>query len=175
MLIFQSTRPSRASTSNTKITQKSQSISIHKALAGLDVMLGLSYPHIVISIHKALAGLDYCLLKKSALRSYFNPQGPRGPRPSIFFFRSNFGDFNPQGPRGPRRAPGCFVYRTDYDFNPQGPRGPRPMNQNKTIAATEFQSTRPSRASTLFCPYQSTEAFAFQSTRPSRASTVTQE
>ena len=58
MLIFQSTRPSRASTSNTKITQKSQSISIHKALAGLDVMLGLSYPHIVISIHKALAGLD---------------------------------------------------------------------------------------------------------------------
>ena len=57
------------------------SISIHKALAGLDhhckypVPAGLS-----ISIHKALAGLDQIQLRYPRLRLDFNPQGPRGPR-----------------------------------------------------------------------------------------------
>ena len=34
----------------------------------------------MISIHKALAGLDVLLLIVQYLHFYFNPQGPRGPR-----------------------------------------------------------------------------------------------
>ena len=56
-------------------------ISIHKALAGLDPLSRIVLCSCVISIHKALAGLD------------------RAETPS----RRGGGDFNPQGPRGPRR------------------------------------------------------------------------
>ena len=58
-VIFQSTRPSRASTTARDAFQAMRDISIHKALAGLDsvgdyVIRGVNG----ISIHKALAGLD---------------------------------------------------------------------------------------------------------------------
>ena len=81
-------------------------------------------------------------------------------------------DFNPQGPRGPRRHP---PGSPDHggDFNPQGPRGPRrgedtlrwmrwSISIHKALAGLDetvslwklfleqFQSTRPSRASTFF-------------------------
>ena len=79
--IFQSTRPSRASTVNSSglscincdfnpqgprgprleyslALLDSDMISIHKALAGLDLYLILSHTLLLISIHKALAGLD---------------------------------------------------------------------------------------------------------------------
>ena len=55
---FQSTRPSRASTLMTFFTIMLTEISIHKALAGLD----LKAPGLKMTT------------------TYFNPQGPRGPR-----------------------------------------------------------------------------------------------
>ena len=58
-----------------------EQISIHKALAGLDSER--YYERIMhrISIHKALAGLDgWISAHRSSPCSYFNPQGPRGPR-----------------------------------------------------------------------------------------------
>ena len=80
------------------------------------------------------------------------------------------------------------------DFNPQGPRGPRRAEPPDTAGVQRFQSTRPSRASTLLveggdtCTHISIhKALAgldigwqaigkttrrFQSTRPSRASTL---
>ena len=79
---FQSTRPSRASTSS------------------------LVYSRLVndISIHKALAGLDDMPTSRLMVPEYFNPQGPRGPRhrkgPADGAVLHP--DFNPQGPRGPR-------------------------------------------------------------------------
>ena len=55
---FQSTRPSRASTSvNLKIKPPSD-----------------------ISIHKALTGLDNLHMVAQILEANFNPQGPHGPR-----------------------------------------------------------------------------------------------
>ena len=57
--LFQSTRPSRASTYGF--------FTVHASAA--------------ISIHKALAGLDSICIKDCWHNRYFNPQGPRGPRP----------------------------------------------------------------------------------------------
>ena len=102
--IFQSTRPSRASTVPDAISDGIGLISIHKALAGLDRYVSAKvsgwrnfnpqgprgprrsipdHHHYakVISIHKALAGLDERDRKRRGHEGYFNPQGPRGPRP----------------------------------------------------------------------------------------------
>ena len=56
--IFQSTRPSRASTDSGQEIPIYYWISIHKALAGLDTKAGIEKLYTKISIHKALAGLD---------------------------------------------------------------------------------------------------------------------
>ena len=56
---FQSTRPSRASTDRVGETARRKLISIHKALAGLDLCSpAFQAVDKTISIHKALAGLD---------------------------------------------------------------------------------------------------------------------
>ena len=124
--LFQSTRPSRASTAR-------------------DVAFKLFTVN--ISIHKALAGLDITPTNTASSPEYFNPQGPRGPRPLTDAVDYLPVDFNPQGPRGPRRKVlppfNCIInisihkalagldsMRTTYtgfvgNFNPQGPRGPR--------------------------------------------------
>ena len=101
---------------------------------------------------------------------YFNPQGPRGPRPGVLchkpiinefqstrpsrastlfviFLYPYWLNFNPQGPRGPRHRRSLFRFYL-ADFNPQGPRGPRPFMQVWNAEGYGFQSTRPSRAST---------------------------
>ena len=55
-------------------------ISIHKALTGLD-SAGVATPKCFnISIHKALTGLDFVRHILRFQVSYFNPQGPHGPR-----------------------------------------------------------------------------------------------
>ena len=79
---FQSTRPSRASTDHAYRVVDVTKISIHKALAGLDS--SKRRPEVVpeISIHKALAGLDFIAVLPEPIIQNFNPQGPRGPRPS---------------------------------------------------------------------------------------------
>ena len=102
--IFQSTRPSRASTlgwfpflvqilyfnpqgpRGPRRNCFSHSpywfmISIHKALAGLDgTWTGIRCGK-RISIHKSLAGLDVKQVIRCQVCTDFNPQGPRGPRP----------------------------------------------------------------------------------------------
>ena len=55
---FQSTRPSRASTMPAGQGVSVRIISIHKALAGLDMIIPSLIVVPTISIHKALAGLD---------------------------------------------------------------------------------------------------------------------
>ena len=62
-----------------------------------------------------------------------------------------------------------YAYITD--FNPQGPRGPRLVVPLILMRFLQFQSTRPSRASTALFSLLSPSATIFQSTRPSRAST----
>ena len=126
-----------------------------------------------ISIHKALAGLDRAWPVQQPPCLHFNPQGPRGPRPLAVSIEQSDREFqstrpsrastwfpprlpgpgcyfNPQGPRGPRHVAvhGVFhQFRISIhkalagldpvsgikkapvtDFNPQGPRGPRQQN-----------------------------------------------
>ena len=107
MIAFQSTRPSRASTSMGRRYASLNFISIHKALAGLDKCSNLSKVRIVISIHKALAGLDPSDFFLWVNFRIF--QSTRPSRASTVPFWNPCPDvlyFNPQGPRGPRR---CFV------------------------------------------------------------------
>ena len=148
-LRFQSTRPSRAST-DTQIQPATPS---------------------PISIHKALAGLDLYLNRKVGDSNDFNPQGPRGPRQYNVAGPKTASYFNPQGPRGPRHVSspdyqifysfqstrpsrastlcGDYSQYTPTDFNPQGPRGPRQVFWIQCDTCNQFQSTRPSRASTI--------------------------
>ena len=80
----------------------------------------------MISIHKALAGLDIADLQAQIDVINFNPHGPRGPRPLGVTASCIFpDDFNPQGPRGPRPPLLIISVPTVRHFNPQGPRGPR--------------------------------------------------
>ena len=58
---------------------------------------------LTISIHKALAGLDAERVIPAPVQDYFNPQGPRGPRQCDPYSMGAMRDFNPQGPRGPRQ------------------------------------------------------------------------
>ena len=147
---FQSTRPSRASTEKIYVTVNLVDISIHKALAGLDhrcyetmrylnefqstrpsrasTNLGTSpSQHHSISIHKALAGLDligfwlYCLCNLISIHKAL-----AGLDRGFHYYSRLIKDFNPQGPRGPRRMIPYTVFDKDG-----------------------FQSTRPSRASTV--------------------------
>ena len=123
--LFQSTRPSRASTINNCHFFHILPISIHKALTGLDK------PH---------------FLHRKGLR-YFNPQGPHGPRLWCRYRSFYQWHFNPQGPHGPRR-PSSAEWKAPGNFNPQGPHGPRLSLHKIFPNPFTFQSTRPSRAST---------------------------
>ena len=129
-------------------------ISIHKALAGLDsLVLPFFISCLMISIHKALAGLDpswggyWCWDPKF--------QSTRPSRASTGSSLSSLG-----------RIAGISIHKALagldvlLSFCPVLPEG--------------FQSTRPSRASTLrYMEYFGTRIF--QSTRPSRASTTCRE
>ena len=172
LIVFQSTRPSRASTKSGRRIWKSSNHFNPQGPHGprLNSPESSRYIHsfqstrpsrastkkvafqselFYISIHKALTGLDTAWLKPPQYKQHFNPQGPHGPR----------------------------------------------RNNNKaTIEDVIFQSTRPSRASTVNY-YKQMERyhisihkaltgldygpssdgiyhFKFQSTRPSRASTL---
>ena len=99
---FQSTRLSRASTEQRRASQHFTCISIHKALASLD------------------------LRSKTFSNSlnYFNPQGSREPRRNHIDLMGCLVNFNPQGSREPRRRSSCICLQHGY-FNPQGSREPR--------------------------------------------------
>ena len=149
-----------------------------------------------ISIHKALASLDVCGSQWKIIFDYFNPQGSREPRPSEHVSAVDTQDFNPQGSREPRpwglhqgwqglifqstrlsRAStghtllrfwgipisihkalasldggGWERVRTGLYFNPQGSREPRHDKVSNPGNRHRFQSTRLSRASTILLP-----------------------
>ena len=192
-MAFQSTRPSRASTGSSIDNSSLEDISIHKALAGLDIDYVINMAKAIISIHKALAGLDIRRRTMAGNYTNFNPQGPRGPRRGRRIRGHGWYDFNPQGPRGPRRTDwfnkledsqfqstrpsrastrqsGTLYYMV-IDFNPQGPRGPRQdifQSYHMPVGISIHKAL-----AGLDIPddlsIQSSEEF--QSTRPSRAST----
>ena len=74
--IFQSTRPSRASTLHRQLSHNFFKISIHKALAGLDPWDSSGWMIFQISIHKALAGLDALADNKAYVESQFQSTRP---------------------------------------------------------------------------------------------------
>ena len=148
-------------------------ISIHKALAGLDDGTNVTTQQVtLISIHKALAGLDMGGRAGGLPADYFNPQGPRGPRRHISL--------------GPGRRLSISIHKALAGLDCTIP--------PSSFYPPQFQSTRPSRASTsssISFLYSSTdfnpqgprgprpsylplaqEQRRFQSTRPSRASTA---
>ena len=81
-----------------------ETISIHKALAGLDIVRLFLYDRgFIISIHKALAGLDPTPSPISLVVGISIHKALAGLDPVRPGFRRPPPDFNPQGPRGPRR------------------------------------------------------------------------
>ena len=78
--------------------------------------------------------------------------------------------FNPQGPHGPRRRP---AWNPDTEQAFQSTRPSRASTEDGSLynVGTSFQSTRPSRASTFGSNTYPLKQ-SFQSTRPSRASTA---
>ena len=103
-LEFQSTRPSRASTVAAGAITPIMADFNPQGPRGPRRMQCLTRRMILtISIHKALAGLDAERVIPAPVQDYFNPQGPRGPRQCDPYSMGAMRDFNPQGPRGPRR------------------------------------------------------------------------
>ena len=102
-------------------------ISIHKALAGLDDGTNVTTQQVtLISIHKALAGLDMGGRAGGLPADYFNPQGPRGPRRHISL--------------GPGRRLSISIHKALAGLDCTIP--------PSSFYPPQFQSTRPSRAST---------------------------
>ena len=124
--LFQSTRPSRASTPLRSNNCPWLFISIHKALAGLDYDLPLVFLKDWISIHKALAGLDACNSGAQVTHLDFNPQGPRGPR---------------------HVCVGTFPFDVGISIH-KALAGLDISSGPANSSSSSFQSTRPSRAST---------------------------
>ena len=170
-IAFQSTRPSRASTIRPVIVKLCNGISIHKALTGLD--------------SSSRMRIRTCI--------YFNPQGPHGPRPSNLAFSSckSFISIH--------KALTGLDHGQDYPgavppyFNPQGPHGPRHCQSLRIIEQSQISIHKALTGLDFVCYAES--GFAnisihkaltgldggngccslsdnrFQSTRPSRAST----
>ena len=147
---FQSTRPSRASTHDLCKTYYYTTISIHKALAGLDscFMLVLSKSSKFQSTRPSRASTLNSIRFPPFLD--FNPQGPRGPRPHPGFLPSLDSSFQSTRPSRASTSLAVSMEQSDrisihkalagldekpnslsilvIDFNPQGPRGPRPIS-----------------------------------------------
>ena len=101
-----------------------------------------------ISIHKALAGLDWSEFGIVIVLQYFNPQGPRGPRPLLDgrLLRScRFQSTRPSRASTPRRRYTPTVSPISIHKALAGLDSPMQYIYKST---GQFQSTRPSRAST---------------------------
>ena len=99
-------------------------ISIHKALASLDLQKPYRLLWMIISIHKALASLDFTAphrAKCSQISIHKALASLDVPRVVNW---SKVTDFNPQGSREPRQLFEWHVLLEEH-FNPQGSREPR--------------------------------------------------
>ena len=145
-------------------------ISIHKALASLDLIKSRYHQQYLISIHKALASLDGFSSSFSTCDFNFNPQGSREPR--LRPKPSPAPDFHISIHKALASLDAFSIIDRNSSpyFNPQGSREPRPTFATVRSKFQKFQSTRLSRASTY--DYVDDIQFCqFQSTRLSRAST----
>ena len=124
-----------------------------------------------ISIHKALTGLDFT--RHEYLHNYenFNPQGPHGPRRSIFVFDISSIPISIHKALTGLDSNYCFFRYILLLFQSTRPSRASTEGNTSSNLSDRFQSTRPSRASTRYTP-QWQEVNIFQSTRPSRASTT---
>ena len=170
---FQSTRPSRASTISYPKYHKVFSFQSTRPSRASTCAVGhtILYPVAFQSTRPSRASTS-ASLRPADTCPYFNPQGPRGPRPSLC----------------------CFIFSlfqisihkalAGLDVSPHPPpptwsrfQSTRPSRastrayQSVLNWAAKFQSTRPSRASTKSSRMRRSAAKIFQSTRPSRAST----
>ena len=148
LTIFQSTRPSRASTFPVLFFHQIIVISIHKALTGLDCTKRFSDFGYGISIHKALTGLDGGGRGGVTEADHFNPQGPHGPRLLGLLLIGFAVLFQSTRPSRASTFRSMLLRRSWSYFNPQGPHGPRLGHMLNICFLSAFQSTRPSRAST---------------------------
>ena len=146
------------------------SISIHKALTGLDSRCGQMKESADISIHKALTGLDISQPHALLWEALFQSTRPSRASTCSFSGSALLSIF--QSTRPSRASTGKLLYSPDgnaisihkaltgldvvfrakvfgiKNFNPQGPHGPRRQPRRNMACLPEFQSTRPSRAST---------------------------
>ena len=129
---FQSTRPSRASTWYFRdIDWYLSEISIHKALAGLDLCKVDNYVSRLLFQSTRPSRASTMLKTGTGLgKRHFNPQGPRGPRRlqcirNTASFRLLFQSTRPSRASTFTRRQCSYIMM--YNFNPQGPRGPRPF------------------------------------------------
>ncbi len=94
IIIFQSTRLSRASTYQGKVRQQKVTISIHKALASLDVVIPVVVILTPVFQSTRLSRASTCnrvVIKEH--HKYFNPQGSREPRRVIWVHGINLKRF----------------------------------------------------------------------------------
>ena len=124
---FQSTRPSRASTQVYANSGAGTYISIHKALAGLDTSYTQAVKEAVISIHKALAGLDTTIVGQGAILTAISIHKALA---GLDYVRNVFGNSN-----------GISIHKALAGLDQ--------LSGVHTWKYAKFQSTRPSRASTL--------------------------
>ena len=124
-VIFQSTRPSRASTQLLQPISQFQKISIHKALAGLDQKL--SGRHLAKCLFQSTSpsrASTCCAVWHDNTGLNFNPQGPRGPRRQRHHLPFACTLF--QSTRPSRASTPLYICKSSrWHFNPQGPRGHR--------------------------------------------------
>ena len=172
MKVFQSTRLSRASTNRNGLFRKILRISIHKALASLDLTWFAQPSAVRIFQSTRLSRASTHDILKCLIRLEF--QSTRLSRASTVVMALAMGVrlyFNPQGSREPRRIgggarSGRIIFQSTrlsrastiqpwvkrisrFNFNPQGSREPRLDATKNSETATQFQSTRLSRASTV--------------------------
>ena len=87
-----------------------------------------------------------------SLSTHFNPHAPGGARlPTLVYLTSRPSYFNPRAQRGARPSNRRFTAIGIINFNPRAPRGARLCRQRRAVQPGEFQSTCPSRGTTLMC------------------------
>ena len=172
--VFQSTRPVRGATSQSRSRSLLSAFQSTRPVRGATGVLDDGGEVLVISIHAPRAGRDTSARERSSPPSNFNPRAPCGARP------------------GPR-----WIFSHDRHFNPRAPCGARPRLEPSNVETFLFQSTRPVRGATIFdlrkhcvqtisihAPragrdlHPSTVCIApdrFQSTRPVRGATDTKD
>ena len=170
-VLFQSTRLSRASTDSNGRRDSQIKISIHRALASLDLV---TLYQLSLRNYFDPQGSREPRRCSGALPEdfrYFDPQGSREPRHSINGVSAQFGqfrstglsrastvmkinndvvlqDFDPQGSREPRHNASIIYPYLLNNFDPQGSREPRPISTILRNFIMGFRSTGLSRAST---------------------------